>query len=108
LRNSFRYASKRDWPELAKDLKPIYTAPSADAALNLFAEFSDKWERRYPAIVRLRTDAWAEFVDLLPFPWVGWGSGVLCRHSGYARPGRGGQSPPRVSSLMAMRASALW
>ena len=28
LRNSFRYASKRDWPELAKDLKPIYTAPS--------------------------------------------------------------------------------
>ena len=29
LRNSFRYASKRDWPELARDLKPIYTAPSA-------------------------------------------------------------------------------
>ena len=22
LRNSFRYASKRDWPQLAKDLKP--------------------------------------------------------------------------------------
>ena len=27
LRNSFRYASKRDWPAIAKDLKPIYTAP---------------------------------------------------------------------------------
>ena len=67
LRNSFRYASKRDWPELAKDLKPIYTAPSANAALDLFAEFSDKWERRYPAIVRLWTDAWAEFVPFLDF-----------------------------------------
>ena len=26
LRNSFRYASKRDWGQLAKDLKPVYTA----------------------------------------------------------------------------------
>jgi transposase-like protein len=48
LRNSFKYASKRDWPELARDLKPVYTAPSAQAALDRFAEFSDKWERRYP------------------------------------------------------------
>ena len=67
LRNSFRYASKRDWPELAKELKPIYTAPSAQAALDRFAEFSDKWERRYPAIIRLWTDAWAEFVPFLEF-----------------------------------------
>ena len=67
LRNSFRYASKRDWPELARDLKPIYTAPSADAALDRFAEFSEKWERRYPAIIRLWTDAWAEFVPFLAF-----------------------------------------
>jgi putative transposase len=27
LRNSFRYASRRDWAAIAKDLKPIYTAP---------------------------------------------------------------------------------
>jgi putative transposase len=67
LRNSFKYASKRDWPELARDLKPIYTAPSDKAALDLFAEFSDKWERRYPAIIKLWTDAWAEFVPFLQF-----------------------------------------
>jgi putative transposase len=67
LRNSFRYASKRDWPELARDLKPVYTAPSANAALDQFAEFSEKWEKRYPAIVRLWTDAWAEFVPFLSF-----------------------------------------
>ena len=67
LRNSFRYASRKDWPQLAKDLKPVYTAPNEAAALDRFAEFSDKWERRYPAIVRLWTDAWAEFVPFLAF-----------------------------------------
>jgi transposase-like protein len=67
LRNSFKYTSKRDWPELAKDLKPIYTAPSADAALERFAEFADKWEKRCPAVIRLWTDAWAEFVPFLEF-----------------------------------------
>lgn len=67
LRNSFRYASRKDWAQLAKDLKPVYTAPSADAALDRFAEFSDKWESKYPAIIRLWTDAWAEFVPFLAF-----------------------------------------
>jgi putative transposase len=67
LRNSFRYASKRDWSELARDLKPIYSAPSEQAALDRFAEFSDQWENRYPAIIRLWTDAWAEFVPFLRF-----------------------------------------
>ncbi|WP_431188611.1 IS256 family transposase, partial [Arthrobacter crystallopoietes] len=34
LRNSFRYASKKDWSQIAKDLKPVYTAPSEAAALD--------------------------------------------------------------------------
>lgn len=67
LRNSFRYASKRDWPAIAKALKPIYTAPTEAAALDRFAEFSETWEARYPAIIRLWTDAWSEFVPFLAF-----------------------------------------
>jgi len=67
LRASFRYASRRDWPALAKDLKPIYQAPTEAAALDRFAEFSDKWERRYPAIIRLWENAWADFVPFLAF-----------------------------------------
>jgi transposase-like protein len=67
LRGSFRYASKKDWPALAKDLKPVYQAPTEAAALDRFAEFSDKWERRYPAIIRLWENAWAEFVPFLRF-----------------------------------------
>ena len=67
LRNSFRYASKRDWGQIAKDLKPVYTAPSEAAALDAFAEFSGKWEKRYPAIIGLWENAWAEFVPFLAF-----------------------------------------
>ena len=67
LRNSFRYASKRDWPTIARDLKPVYTAPSEQAALDAFAEFSGKWEHRYPAITRLWENAWAEFTPFLAF-----------------------------------------
>jgi putative transposase len=37
----------------------------AEAALDWFAEFSEKWERRCPAIIRLWTDAWSEFVPFL-------------------------------------------
>jgi len=67
LRNSFKYASKRDWAQVAKDLKPVYTAASEAAALDAFAEFSGKWEKRYPAIIRLWENAWAEFVPFLRF-----------------------------------------
>ncbi len=67
LRNSFRYASRRDWPALGKDLKPIYTAPTEAAALERLAEFAERWEGRYPAIVKLWEHAWAEFVPFLSF-----------------------------------------
>jgi putative transposase len=67
LRNSFRYASRRDWPALARDLKPVYTAPTETAALERLAEFAEVWEGRYPAIVKLWESAWAEFVPFLGF-----------------------------------------
>jgi putative transposase len=67
LRNSFRYASRRDWAALAKDLKPIYTAPTEAAALDRLADFAGVWEQRYPAIVRLWQNSWPEFVPFLSF-----------------------------------------
>jgi putative transposase len=67
LRNSFRYASKKDWGAIAKDLKLIYTAASESAALDAFAAFSEKWEQCYPAIIKLWENAWAEFVPFLAF-----------------------------------------
>jgi putative transposase len=67
LRASFRYASRRHWAALAQDLKPVYTAASEQAALDALAEFAASWEARYPAIIRLWENAWAEFVPFLRF-----------------------------------------
>jgi putative transposase len=68
IRASLRYASRRDWTPLTKDLRPIYTATdeaAAEAALDAFAE---QWQQRYPAIVKLWRSHWAEFVPFLAFP----------------------------------------
>ncbi|WP_330351376.1 IS256 family transposase [Streptomyces sp. NBC_00582] len=67
LRNSFRYAARQDWDKVAGALKPVYTAPSEDAATERFLEFQEAWGRKYPAIVKLWSDAWAEFVPFLSF-----------------------------------------
>jgi putative transposase len=67
LRNSFRYASKRDWPAMARDLKPVYRAPTEAAALERFAEFAAVWEAKYPAVVKLWESAWEEFIPFLAF-----------------------------------------
>jgi transposase-like protein len=67
LRNSFRYAGRQHWDAIAKALKPVYTAPTEAAARERFGEFADAWGARYPAIVRLWDNAWAEFVPFLAF-----------------------------------------
>src|SRR5690348_12700640 len=41
LRNTFRYASRRDWDAMAKDLRPVYTAPTETAAAARFDEFTE-------------------------------------------------------------------
>ncbi|ROO51981.1 transposase-like protein [Micromonospora sp. Llam0] len=67
LRNSFRYAARQDWEKIARALKPVYTAPTEDAATERFLEFAEAWGRKYPAIVKLWENAWAEFVPFLAF-----------------------------------------
>ncbi|WP_040155408.1 IS256 family transposase [Mobilicoccus massiliensis] len=67
IRNTFRYASRRYWDGIARDMKPIYTAPTAAAARDRFEEFAEKWGKPYPAIVRLWENAWTEFIPFLDY-----------------------------------------
>jgi putative transposase len=67
LRNSFRYAARQDWDKIAKALKPVYTAPTESAAMERWLEFAEAWGAKYPAIVRLWENCWAEFVPFLQF-----------------------------------------
>jgi transposase-like protein len=67
LRASFSYASRQHWDAIARALKPVYTAPTQAAAEERWLEFDQAWGERYPAIVRLWENSWAEFVPFLQF-----------------------------------------
>jgi len=67
IRNTFRFASRKFWDEMSRDLKPVYTAPSESAAKERFAEFTKKWGQQYPAIIKMWNAAWSEFVPFLDY-----------------------------------------
>ena len=53
VRGSFRYASRKYWDELSKDLLPIYTAKGADATAAALETWEDEGVSGYPAMIRL-------------------------------------------------------
>ncbi|WP_392469078.1 IS256 family transposase [Arsenicicoccus cauae] len=67
IRNTFRYASRKYWDQIARDMKPIYTAPSPEAARARYEEFAEKWGTPYPAIKKLWDNAWEEFIPFLDY-----------------------------------------
>jgi transposase-like protein len=67
IRNSFRFASRKYWDQLSRDLKPIYTAVNAEAAAAALDDLHAKWAARYPAIIRLWRNAWEEFIPFLDY-----------------------------------------
>jgi len=67
IRGTFRFASRKYWDELSRDLKPIYQAVNADAAAAALDGLDEKWGQRYPAMIRLWRNAWAEFIPFLDY-----------------------------------------
>jgi len=68
IRASLRYASRKYWIPLSKDLRPIYTAADEQAAAAALDGFAAAWGDRYPAIIRLWRAHWSEFTPFLVFP----------------------------------------
>jgi putative transposase len=68
IRASLRYASRKYWAPLAKDLRQIYTAADQAAAAAALEAFAAAWGDRYPAIIKLWRSHWAEFTPFLAFP----------------------------------------
>ncbi|MGD0196570.1 MAG: IS256 family transposase [Solirubrobacteraceae bacterium] len=68
VRNSLRYASKKYWAQITRELKEIYTASTVEAAQARFQEFSEQWKDLYPAMIQSWENSWQEFVPFLEFP----------------------------------------
>ena len=66
IHNTFRLTFRRYWDELKRDVKPIYTAVNATTARAGSTTSPRKWGGRYPAVIRLWDNAWADSSDALP------------------------------------------
>ena len=67
MRNTFRFSSRKYWDQIAREIRPVYTAPTEAADKERFIEFSANWGAQYPAIIRLWENAWSEFVPFLDY-----------------------------------------
>ena len=67
-RHSLKYVPRREREQVARDLKPIYTAVDQDAAQAALEAFDDKWGARFPVITRAWLNAWEHVTPFLAFP----------------------------------------
>jgi putative transposase len=68
IRHSLKYVPRREKEQVARDLKPIYTAVNADAAQAALEAFDDKWGSRFPVITQAWLNAWEYMIPFLAFP----------------------------------------
>jgi len=68
LRHSLKYVPRREQADVARDLKPIYTAADADAAQLELERFDEKWGQRFPVITQAWLNAWEYVTPFLAFP----------------------------------------
>jgi putative transposase len=69
IRNAMRYASWKDRKGIATMLRPIYTAPTLQAAEQALDAFADSEAgKRCPAAVEVIRRAWEEFIPFLELP----------------------------------------
>jgi putative transposase len=68
IRHSLKYVPRREREQVARDLKPIYTAVDADAAHAALEAFDDKWGARFPVITQAWLNAWEYVTPFLAFP----------------------------------------
>ena len=106
IRNTFRLASRRDWDRLKRDVKLIYTAPNEAAARAALDDLTDSWGARYPAMIRLWQNAWAEFIPFLDYNIEI--RGVICSTDEIVKIVLGRRSPdhPVTVRLLASRGSS--
>lgn len=69
IRNSLDYAGWKDRKELAKALRPIYAAVSAEAALAELDAFDEgPWGTKFPTVVSAWRRAWDRVIPFFAFP----------------------------------------
>jgi putative transposase len=68
IRSSLKYVPRREREQVARDLKPIYTAKDGDTAQAELERFDEKWGKRFPVITQAWLNAWEYVIPFLAFP----------------------------------------
>jgi len=68
IRHSLKYVPRREREQVARDLKPIYTAIDADGAQAELEAFDEKWGKRFPVITQAWLNSWEHVTPFLAFP----------------------------------------
>jgi putative transposase len=68
IRALLAFVSWKDRKELMPELKAIYRADTADAALDRLDAFEAAWGKRYPTIAAAWRRAWDQVVPFFAFP----------------------------------------
>ena len=68
IRNSLKYAARKDYAALTAALRPIYQAPTEDAGAAALAAFAADWGDRYPTVVRSWEANWHELATFYRYP----------------------------------------
>jgi putative transposase len=67
IRHSLKYVPRRQYNQVAKDLRPIYTALDADDALVALEAFEEKWNHQLPVIGQAWRSAWEHVTPFMAF-----------------------------------------
>lgn len=68
IRNSLRHVPWTEAKAVAQDLKPIYQAPSLEAAETALEDFATKWDPLYPAISQIWLRHWEHIIPIFEYP----------------------------------------
>jgi putative transposase len=68
VRHCLNYVSWKQRKEVASDLRPIYTAPTASAAELALDQFAAKWDATHPSISQIWRRNWERVTPFFAFP----------------------------------------
>ncbi len=68
VRNSLRYVPWKNRKAVARDLKKIYSAATAEAAEQALSAFEEKWSEQYPMAAKSWRDRWENVIPFFGYP----------------------------------------
>ena len=67
IRTSLKYVPRRDYDQVVKDLKPIYTAINAQEAEQALETFDQKWGAKLPVVTQAWRDSWEYVIPFMAY-----------------------------------------